>query len=202
MKMLISAALLGTLCLPAAAIDYTFNVRYNGNGNSELYGLSDVPEGTLLEIGDSFNWTIKAAGSNVWNVVVGGDAFPLMAFTVAEDGSREGDFTLTLRSAGGDVLSLSEIGSVQGDVHIGTNTVTLPTGLVFDEMNLVYTFTGLTGTTTTLNSRLPIFGTPEMNTVAFDGTVIYGPVPEPQTWALLLAGIAGVGWSVRRRAQV
>ena len=40
-----------------------------------------------------------------------------------------------------------------------------------------------------------------LNTNGFSNGVLYatnGPVPEPATWAMMLLGFAGMGWSIRR----
>ena len=42
-----------------------------------------------------------------------------------------------------------------------------------------------------------------LHTSTFGGGELRGllvPVPEPETWALMIAGLAGVGWAARRRA--
>jgi hypothetical protein len=36
--------------------------------------------------------------------------------------------------------------------------------------------------------------------IAYEGGAITTPVPEPQSYALMLAGLAAVGWAARRRA--
>jgi hypothetical protein len=36
--------------------------------------------------------------------------------------------------------------------------------------------------------------------IAFHGdSIVFAPVPEPETWAMLLAGLGLVGWMARRR---
>ena len=196
------------IALPALAASYDFNVLYSGNGNAVL-GAGDDPVATSLVDGDTFAWRIAAQAGERWTVMTGGDFFPLMAFGVEEAGERTGNFTLTLRYAGSDVFSLSETAAVNTEVHLGTNTVGLATGLHFDEMRLAYSLTqaieladapGDTDRPPILSSPrglLPIFGAPEQT--ALSSSIIYGPVPETGTWAMLLLGLAATAHRVRGR---
>ena len=173
---------------PAWAANYTFDVLYSGFGNATLEAGSDDPVGTTLWDGDSFDWTITAQGLASWTVVTGGGFFPLQAFTTYEAGTRTGDFTLTLSNDGAPVYTTSETGAVNNYVHIGTNTINLTSGLVFDQMQLHYTLTtaieaeehavdpdNLQPIGSTLGGLLPIFGAPEAN--IYSPGIIYGPVP-------------------------
>ncbi len=196
----------------AHAADYTFDVLYFGNNNATLAAGSDDPTATTLVDGDAFDWTIAAEDGYRWTVAVGGDFFPLMAFAVDETGRRTGDFSLTLSLQGAPVFTLVDDVFQQAKVHVGTDTVTLDSGLSFDHMALSYSLIEATehpedavdpdnlqpiGTTPT--GLLPIFGAPEMNT--FYPGVVYAPIPEPATTALLLAGLATVTGAARRRAR-
>jgi PEP-CTERM motif len=201
--LLCAAALAGT---SAQAASYNFDVSYFGSGVAGLVAGSDDPNNQMLAGGDSFNWSISAQNNDQWLVVAGTPEgfFPLMAFGTVEDGVRTGDFTLTLKNNGSTVFTLIETASQQSFVHIGTNEVVLNTGLVFDQMQLSYSLTSAVSeqdptvaVNTTLTGLLPIFGAPEQNTS--DQNIIYGPVPEPGTYLLLLAGLAGVGWVARQR---
>lgn len=201
--LLCAAALAGT---SAQAASYNFDVNYFGGGVATLAAGSDDPVNQMLVGGDSFNWSISAQNNDQWLVAVDTPEgfFPLMAFGTAEDGVRTGDFTLTLKNNGSTVYTLIETASQQSFVHIGTNEVVLNTGLVFDQMQLSYSLTSAVSepdptvaVNTTLTGLLPIFGAPEQNTS--NQNIIYGPVPEPGTYLLLLAGLAGVGWVARQR---
>lgn len=200
----------GLLAPPAWAASYVFDVQYNGNGNASLAIGSDDPMAITLWDGDSFDWTISAQDDRYWEVVTGGDFFPLQALGVAESGTRIGDLTLTLLNDGVPVYTESATDVVNNFVHVGTNTITLATGLVFDQMRLQYTLTtGIEATDyaadpdnllpigSSPTGLLPILGAPEMNTV-FPG-IVYAPVPEPATWALWLAGGAWLAGRARRR---
>ncbi len=213
MRHLISTAVLGLLLLvaPSARADfYRFQVQYSGSGQAALDpGSADDPVGTTLHDGDSFAWTIRATGDGAWHVVAGGDFFPLMAFGVDEQGERTGDFTLTLRLDGVDVFTLTELGAVNNYVHVGTNSITLATGLVFDEMHLDYLLTtaiesadlaadpgNLKSIGSTINGLVPIFGTPDRNAF-YPGITYTSAVPEPGSLAILISGMAVVAGARR-----
>jgi hypothetical protein len=201
----ILAALAATPACMAAS--YSFDVLYTGGGNATLAPGSDNPIGVDLLPSDSFTWDIKAQSGGPWTVVTGGSFFLLMAFGVDEQGARFGDFTLTLSNNGVGVFSDTETNVETRFFHVGTNSITLSTGLVFEEMNLVYTLVSSsttdtngdpTGnpTDTTIDGLLPIFGAPEQ---AFGPNIVYGAVPEPKSLALLTVGACAAVAAVRRR---
>ena len=189
-----------------AGTAYTFEVLYSGGGAAALAPGSDPMVGTTLLAGDSFTYDLKAV-TDVWTVVANAAVFPLAGLPVSESGLRVGDFTLTLKLTGVDVFSYSEAGSEQRFVHIGTNAIFLPQGLVFDEMHLSYSLTFAetddnnppVPIDSTIAALLPIFGPPES---AGAGQIIYGPaVPEPTSMALLFVGACGVGVVARLRRR-
>lgn len=201
----------------SAQTSYVFDVQYSGGGNSALASGSDDPNGTNLLPGDDFLWTIQAMNSAYWHVTTGGGFFPLMAFAVSEPGTRVGDFTLTLSRNSLSVFSYSEIGAITNFVHVGTNTVNLPTGLDFDNMQLAFVLTSATDhpqyggdplnplpINSTIYGNLPIFGTPEAN--GFSPGIDYQvaavvATPEPATFGLMITGLGVVGAAVRRRRR-
>ncbi len=196
-----AAGLLAGLASPgSAATNYVFDVEYLGNDNAQLAPGSDDPVGAMLLPGDTFQWTIASADARFWRVETGGDFFPFMAFGVNPAGVRVGDFSLVLRNDGGDVFSLIGTDVTNQEVHLGTNTVTLPTGLDFDEMFLDYSLDSAddlgqppTPANTTLEGLLPIFGAPEQN--QFSPGIVF--IPEPGVAALGMAALVLVG-RVRR----
>lgn len=200
------AALIGGLALaPAAhAANYTFDVLYEGAGVAALAAGSDDPVGTVLYDGDTFVWTLSIVDGRYWEVLESKDFFPLMAFGVSGAGDRTVDYMLTLYNDATEVFSDTATNVVNSSVHLGTNTVTLDAGLKFDSMRLELTLISATedgnpsvATATSPYGLLPIFGAPEQNT--FYPGIVLAPVPEPQPWALAMAGLITLGALSRRR---
>lgn len=203
----------------AWSANFQFDINYSGGGVAAVAPGSSDPREAVLQPGDNFTWTINALDNNQWSVLNGGDVFPMMAFGMTESADRTGSFQFELQNDGLVVFSKTETDSVQGLVHMGTNTITLPTGLVFDRWQLSYQLTSAIevtsvedpdnpgafievrggSTTSSPNTLLPIFGIVDNTLVANSSTTIYGPVPEPSTWALWLAGVAGLGVAARRK---
>ncbi len=226
---LVGLVLAGSAIQTASAqANYNFNVEYSGGGNAALAPGSDDPVGVNILPGDAFLWTIQAINGGYWHVTTGGDFFPLMAFAVNEPGTRIGDYALTLYRNSVSVFSLAEFGAVNNYVHLGSNTVTLPTGLDFDNMELTYLlqsavddprFGGDPQNPLPINSTiqpessdpqfkgrggmLPIFGPPELNTSfpGIDYQVSVVATPEPATFGLMVTGLGVVGAAVRRRRR-
>jgi hypothetical protein len=223
----ICAMLIGAAVRPAAAQShYDFNVLYSGGGNATLAPGSQDPTGLNILPLDDFLWTITATAGSFWHVDAGGDFFPLMAFGVTEGGDRYGDFTLTLFRAGSSVFSQVESGALNCYAHMGTNTVSLATGLDFDKMMLSYTLTSelgddsdscgspindppkgdgsakVPGDSHIDSGLLPIFGAPEENAhspgISFQSAAVTS-APEPATISLVAFGLTLVGGGVRRR---
>lgn len=200
---LAALALSAALATSAQAASFDFDILYFGNNVATVAMGSTDPQGQVIADGDSFTWSITAQFGAEWQVQTTRDYFPLMAFTALGCGTRTGDWTLTLSNNGASVYSQSASGDVQRCVHMGTNGITLNSGLVFDKMHLSYTLATYVPDNVddtapnTINSRLPIFGAPEMN--PFYPGIIYGPIPEPGTLAMLAAGLGMVGLMSRRR---
>ena len=195
-----AAMALSATCLaahPAAASSYTFDVLYSGGGSAALAPGSDDPLTTTMVEGDSFTYTLAATGGGEWRTLQSTSIFPFFALSVAESGTRVGDFTLKLEQNGVSVFSYSENGASNSFAHLGTNTVSFPSGLIFNAWVLTDTNTSMTTTSTPL-SLLPWPGkAPEAYSPE---AIAYSAVPELSTWAMALLGFAGLGCAAMRRA--
>ena len=197
-----TAALAASLFASAGAnaASYTFDVLYSGGGSAALAPGSDDPLATTMNAGDSFTYSLMATGSGEWKTISSGSIFPLFALDLNESGTRVGDFTLNLEQNGVPVFTYSETGASNSFVHLGTNTVSIPDGLTFNQWVLTDTIVSA-DTTSTPISLLPWPGrAPE----AYSPSIITYTtgVPEASSWAMMLLGFAGLGVAGYRKAKV
>lgn len=140
-NMIFSVALILTSAITSIQVNATlldFDLTYDGTNLTLDLG-SDTVLGSVLVDGDSFNYNISASGTDFWKVDLTAAFFPFLAFTVAEDGIREGSFSLNLLLDGVSQFSLLTPSVVNRFVHMGANSVSLVAGLMFDEIILDYT---------------------------------------------------------------
>jgi len=208
-KFMVGASVLAALSFSttASATVYDFDLLYNGGALSLDVG-SDDPIGASLVDGDSFDYNIQATGTDFWNVDVGGNFFPFLAFTIAESGDRVGDMTLSLLLDGVEQFSLAENGISNSFVHLGTNGVNLLAGLMFDEIILTYdlitsvddvllTPNNATITHYTIGSDPLVPGGFSSADISYIRAPINN-VPEPGLLGLMALSLFGIGFAVRR----
>jgi hypothetical protein len=181
----------------ASATLFDFDVIYNGTAVSLETG-SDNPIGSVLQVGDSFNYNVQAAGDAFWRVDAANDFFPFLAFTVDESGTRTADMDLRLLLDGVEQFSLLQNGISNSNVHLGTNTVSLLAGLEFDEIALDFDLLASDVLNTTIND----YGIGPNFPGGFGDGISYNDasvgVPEPGVLALMGLGLLGLVVSRKR----
>jgi len=204
MLMLGTAALASLqLAGTAEAATYNFDLQYLGGGSYSFAPGSDVPSGTTLNVGDSFSYSLTAGSGMQWRVTADGYYALLDALIAYSNETRTGDYSVDYSKFG--VSQYASSGSSSSCcAHIGPNNTALTTGLSFDKIALDYTLTGSTGGTY-LPNDLFFFGAPEnypLGHIAYEEATPLpggGAVPEPATWAMMIAGFGMVGYALRRR---
>jgi PEP-CTERM motif len=182
---------IATLALAAASMAAQAGVGFvNGSWVSDNGTVADPYQLGSLTRGSGVTLSVGLAGR------VGQEFEEHASFTVAQDLDLYGSAsTLTLTIFGVNVVAIEDF------------VVELWDGTHPDGDNFFAEFDG-TNTTVSLGSlvagtyHLDIFGTLGANLGAYAVTLQAAPVPEPSTYALLLAGLGVVGFVARRRREM
>ena len=202
-KLIVSSVLILAVALSstrASAVLLDFDVTFDGTDISLDAG-SDTVLGTMIAVGDTFNYNMGTAGNDFWKVDVTAEYFPFLAFTTVESGDRDGTFSLNLLLDGVSQFLLTPPAVTNSTVHIGTNTVSLVAGLMFDEIILNYSLTASTSNTTisqyVIGSSIPNVPGGFTSGISYNTAT---DVPAPATLVIFGLGLAGLGYSRRKKA--
>ncbi|MGA8862412.1 MAG: FxDxF family PEP-CTERM protein [Gallionella sp.] len=132
----------------------------------------------------------------------------------SSSGSQTATFGDTVSSSFNDVLTFALPGGSSGKDLSNLITLSLGSGIslssvqLWDGNNLIgsgskdgsssSSLSFISGSTPQ-NYTLKIFGYGDFGSGSYCGKIIVNPVPEPQTYAMLLIGLVLVGFSARRR---
>lgn len=199
----ILAALAGGLALSASATAATL---YSDNFDSDTVGLNAIPAGWTITRG-----SVDIIGTTFFDLQPGhGNYVDLDGTTSSAALMSTGSFSLDAGTS--YTLSILLAGSQRGDTNTVTwgmdydangvldvsQVTTLPSNAPFAPFSLV--FAPLTSTS---SARIVFDHAGGDNLgLLLDNVVLATSVPEPHTWALMLAGIALFGFTVRRRGFI
>jgi hypothetical protein len=188
----------------AQATTYNFNMTYDGSAVSLDPG-SDAPNGTVLNVGDTFNINLNATGPDFWHVNSDYSVFVPFSFQVNEYATRTSDISTNFSNNGSSVFAFNDVSISQQFIHVGADTWNLAAGLDFDQVSLSWTLLAIdTNGTSTINAGPQFFqGFGQVDAPFFNSpkiTYSVSAVPLPAGLPLLMTALIGAaGVSSRRR---
>lgn len=195
LKSLLVAGAIATASFSQATQAAIYYFDYTYDGTSTFTTLSAA--GSTFTVGDTIQATFRADGAGYWTATAGTNVWTPQG--INEAGTRYGDLYWDFSNNGSTVDSGSALGLGSSAVHIPQQVIT-SSSILFDQLSWNYTLTSSDSPTNTLNGST--FGFGGALGMYWNGTVTYyaaAPVPEPETYAMLLAGLGLLGFHARRR---
>jgi hypothetical protein len=184
------------LSLSAQATTFSYDYTYDGS----TLTTNQTSEGSPLAVGDVVNLTLHTQGSDYWSATAGQDLWAPISMQEAAD--RTGNATWSFLMNGFVLDSGSYFGQTSSAAHI-INFTDPSIDVNFNEFKSSFTLTAysLLDAGVTTNTLGPIFtmaaGSPEAFYI--DTPTYVASVPEPETYAMMLAGLGLMGAIARRR---
>jgi hypothetical protein len=190
-------AIVMALSSAQAATFYNFDITYNGTSTS-VDGTSDPVAGTNLLVGDHFTLDIHAATTGYWSVNTSFNTSIFASFALTTNATRTGNVTTTLFLDGSQILQDVDLNLSQSAIHMGSQGLFLPTGTLFDQVIVDYTFVSISGGVNSIIQNNPL--QPAFNQLYNDSRINYvqGAQGVPDTGATLallgfaLSGLVGL----------
>ncbi len=186
----------------SVAASYVFDIVWDGSSFSETSAGSGLSS-TVLNNGDDFTLTLRAAGTGFWTALDGNSLFPL---NPRASGATRGDSTFNIMNDGATVATDNNVNEWRCCAELGTTSWNnLTDGTIFDTVVMNYALNS--GGSQTLFSG-------GMSTSSFWTTDLFksGPdfsytegapseVPLPAGGVLLISGMAGFAALRRRKTR-
>lgn len=189
----LSAALVAFLMTTSTyAASYSFN--YEASDSSHFQGVSG-DFGSNINIGDTVTFTLSASAGNVFSASIGDHIWAILGLldSSVSGGTRSSDYSWNFYNQGTLVSSGSSIDESTYFVHMGPY-VSIDFNGLFD----TYVWTATLNSSTTGNDNNAFDIALGDTSAKFIATT----VPEPDTYALFLAGLAGFGIFAGRKKSI
>ena len=186
-----------SLALPASATTLTYGVPLSGTGPSATFASL-----TYNQVGDGDDWSFTLSALDLSAIFASSGAF-IGTIAVEVPGSSPGyGGGLAMTGVSGGVAAVE---AKNGGGPGGTFDFRLDLGGGSDRLtaneSVSWTWNN-SGYSAFTQFALHVQGL-ESNTAGYSGSIWYvpTPVPEPETYALMLAGLGVIGWVSRRRSR-